>query len=416
MTAGPHPPAHPKETAIAEIPGTARFDATRFAELVREAREGAVARERDRDLPHQLIRELLGIGFGAARVPADAGGEGASVVTLVDRLVTLAAADSNVAHVFRGHLAFVEQQFFEPDAARRSLWFDRVLRGQFVGNAQSELAATSDLATTLTEDDDGLLLSGRKYYTTGSIYADWIDLSARYRGEDYQVITSTHVPGVESVDDWAGFGQKLTGSGTTTFTDVRVKPADIRPYSDDDEFRHPYLMGFFQLVLLSVVAGIARAALEDAVAFVRPRRRIFGYAGEAPPRDNHLVQTVIGELSSVAFAVRASVLECARTLDAALDGLHRGQADPAAFLAAELDVYRAQQSVLPAVVQVTAQLFEVGGASAVDEGRALDRHWRNARTIATHNPAIHRRRAIGAWELNGTPPSFNAEPGTEPAR
>jgi alkylation response protein AidB-like acyl-CoA dehydrogenase len=49
----------------------------------------------------------------------------------------------------------------------------------------------------------------------------------------------------------------------------------------------------------------------------------------------------------------------------------------------------------------------VGGASAVDSDLDLDRHWRNARTVATHNPAVHRRRTIGAWELNGTPPEWN---------
>ena len=380
---------------------------TDFDDLLVAAREGAAQRDRDRALPRDLIRELLHVGFGRARLPREFGGEEASLETVFTRLIDLAAADSNVAHVFRGHLAVIEQQFFEPDESRRELWFRRIGRGDFVGNAQSELTNTSDLTTTLADTDDGLRLNGRKYYTTGSIYADWIDLSARYRGEDYQVIVSTHQDGVESVDDWKGFGQRLTGSGTTTFTDVPVAASDIRPYSaDDDGFRHPYLMGFFQLVLLAVTAGIGRAALDDAVAYVQPRRRIFGYAGEALPREHQLVQSVVGELSSAAFAARAMVLEAARGLDRAFDGLREGAGDRSAFLAAQLDVYRAQQVVLPTVITATGTLFEVGGASAVDADLALDRHWRNARTIATHNPAIHRRRAIGAWELNGQVPEF----------
>jgi alkylation response protein AidB-like acyl-CoA dehydrogenase len=387
------------------------FDETAFERIVAEARAQASRRERERELPREVIAELSAAGFGSARVPASAGGEGAGLETVFERLIALAAADSNLAHVFRGHLAFVEQQFFEPDADRRATWFARVLAGDFVGNAQSELTTTSDLATTLSDapDGDGVVLDGRKFYTTGSIYADWIDLSAHYDGRDHQVFTSTHVEGVQSLDDWKGFGQKLTGSGTTTFTGVRVDRADIRPYEDDDEFKHPYLMGFFQLVLLAVVAGIGRAAVDDAVAFVQPRRRIFGFAGESLPRDNHLVQSVIGDLSSAAFAARAAVLQCARELDAALAGYLAGERDEQRFVDAQLDVYRAQQTVLPTVVRATGELFEVGGASAVDSGLALDRHWRNARTIATHNPAIHRKRAIGAFELNGTPPEWNLE-------
>ncbi|MFB4351228.1 hypothetical protein [Microbacterium sp. CR_7] len=385
-------------------------------EFLQRLRKGAATRDQVRELPRAEIREVLDSGFGSARVPASAGGEGVSAAILFARLIDLAAADSNVAHVFRGHLAVVEQQWFEPDAARRSAWYERVLAGDLVGNAQSEQTATSDIATTLTERDGILRLDGRKYYTTGSLYADWIDLSARYRGEDHQVIVSTHVEGVESVDDWAGFGQRLTGSGTTTFTDVVVDPALVRPYAlDDDGFRHPYLMGFFQLVLLAVVAGIGRAAVDDAVAFVQPRRRIFGYGGEAFPREDPLVQAVVGRLSSAAFAARATVLEAARSLDAALDGYRAGDPDAAAFTRAQLDVYRAQQTVLPTVIAATAELFEVGGASSVDTGRGLDRHWRNARTIATHNPSVQRQRALGDWELNGVVPAFNQpQPSTRP--
>ncbi len=383
-----------------------RWSETDFDALLVQVRDGAERRERERDLPRDLIRALLDIGFGSARVPVAAGGEGADLATVFTRLIRLAAADSNVSHVFRGHLAFVEQQFFESQQDR-DRWFPEVLAGAFVGNAQSELSGTSDLATTLTETDHGLVLNGRKYYTTGSIYADWIDLSARFGDEDYQVITSTHVPGVQSVDDWKGFGQRLTGSGTTTFTDVVVDRDRVRRYGADSSYRHAYTMGFYQLVLLAVVAGIGRAAVDDAVAFVRPRSRIFGYAGEALPRENHLVQSVVGDLSSAAFAAKATVLQCARDLDGALAGLLDGHPDDDAFTEAQLNVYRAQQTVLPSIVKLTGDLFEVGGASSVDSGRALDRHWRNARTIATHNPAIHRRRSIGAWELNGTPPEWN---------
>ncbi|WP_136054758.1 acyl-CoA dehydrogenase family protein [Microbacterium sp. K24] len=377
-------------------------------EFLQRLRDGAAERDRNRELPRAEVRELLDAGFGSARVPTEHGGEGVDLATLFGRLIDLAAADSNVAHVFRGHLAVVEMQFFEPDAARRDAWYARALGGDLVGNAQSEQTNTSDLATTLTEVDGELRLNGRKYYTTGSIYADWIDLSARYRDEDHQVIVSTRAPGVQSIDDWAGFGQRLTGSGTTTFTDVVVDPELVRPYAlDDDGFRHPYLMGFFQLVLLGVVAGIGRAAVDDAVAFVQPRRRIFGYGGEAFPREDPLVQTVVGTLSSAAFSARAAVLEAARSLDAALDGYRQGTPDAAAFTRAQLDVYRAQQIVLPTVIEATAELFEVGGASSVDTGRGLDRHWRNARTIATHNPSVQRQRAIGDWELNGVLPLFN---------
>lgn len=377
------------------------LDETTFEDLLARVRVGAAQRERDRELPTALVRELAAAGFANAHVPAAAGGEGASLETLFDRLIRLARADCNVAHVFRGHLAFVEKQHFEPDPAIAQSWWGRVLAGDLVGNAVSEASATSDLSTVLRETGDGLRLDGRKFYTTGSIYADWIDTSAAFGGSSVQVFVPTRAPGVAIVDDWKGFGQRLTGSGTTTFTDVAIEPEHVRTIDPDDDVQ-TYMLGFFQNVLLAVVVGIGFAALDDTVDYVRGRRRIFGYAGEALPRENHLVQAEVGGLSSAASAARAIVLGAARTLDAALTAHTRTEGgDHAALLAAQLEVYRAQQVVLPLVVDATGQLFEVGGASAVDVDLGLDRHWRNARTIATHNPAVHRRRAVGDFELNG---------------
>lgn len=381
-------------------------------DLLAAIRAEASRRDLDRALPERAIRHVLDHGLGAARVPREHGGRGLTVSALVDELHRLAAADSNVAHAFRGHLAFVEQQFFEPDQERRELWFTRIVAGDLVGNAQSEAATRPDLNTTLVDKaDGGLELNGRKYYTTGSLFADWIDLAARYENETYQVVVSTKRPGVLSHDDWGGFGQRLTGSGTTIFDHVTIDRADIRPYSaDHDGFRHPYLMGFYQLMLLSVLSGIARAALEDVVDYVRPRERTFGVVEAAPPRFDPLVQGILGQLSSSVFAARAIVRAAAGSLDAAMDGYADGAGDASLFSAAQLDVYRAQQPVIDTVLDVTTRLFEVGGASAVDSGLNLDRHWRNARTVATHNPAVHRLRAIGEWELDRVEPAWPVRP------
>ena len=74
-------------------------------------------------------------------------------------------------------------------------------------------------------------------------------------------------------------------------------------------------------------------------------------------------------------------------------------------LAAEIRAFEAQQIVIDLVLQATTLLFDIGGASATSEALRLDRHWRNARVLANHNPAIQRERAIGDYRLNGVPPT-----------
>ncbi|MHC2437199.1 alkylation response protein AidB-like acyl-CoA dehydrogenase [Bradyrhizobium sp. USDA 4451] len=110
------------------------------------------------------------------------------------------------------------------------------------------------------------------------------------------------------------------------------------------------------------------------------------------------MQQVIGQLLSAAFGARATVLAAVDELARTLDGRHQ---DPQQLDASELAAAQAQVTVIKLVLDAVTTLFEVGGASLSSETLAIDRHWRNARTIASHNPAIFKLRAIGAYALNG---------------
>jgi alkylation response protein AidB-like acyl-CoA dehydrogenase len=81
-----------------------------------------------------------------------------------------------------------------------------------------------------------------------------------------------------------------------------------------------------------------------------------------------------------------------------------GSAVQSDFDAADSAVFSAQGVVIDLTLQAASQLFRVGGASQTSASLALDRHWRNARTIASHNPEVFRARAVGAHLLNGEPP------------
>lgn len=383
-------------------------------------------RERDRVLLHEPVRRLIDAGFGALRVPVGNGGLGGSLEDLFERLIHVASVDPNLAHVFRGHIGFVESLAVEDNRAWADQWLTRSASGILVGNAQSERSDTAEVAAVVEPTADGLRLSGTKYYTTGSIYSDWILLTARLGDDRVNVLADASHPGVASVDDWDGFGQPLTGSGTTVFSAVPIETADVISWGDEDDGAGEYVAAVFQLTLLAVQAGIAAAALRDTVEFVRPRRRIFGFAGEALPRNDALVQQVVGQVSSAADAARRLVLSAARELDTirASSGpelpqgdehsrrvgttrsegseAQGGEARRDAFRDAALGVFRVQQILPTIVLDATTELFEVGGASAVGLGFGLDRHWRNARTLASHNPARQRARSIGEFELNGT--------------
>ena len=377
-----------------------------FDPIIEAIAASAVERERTRTLPHAEVRALRDAGFGALRVPREFGGWGISLEELFRLLISLGEADSNLPQLLRGHIAFIETQLALPDSAQRTYWFRQIASGEILfGNAQAEAGGSSTPTTHLTEVDGRVILNGRKFYSTGSIYADWIWSGANWDGQQVALAVRADAPGVTRLDDWDGFGQRLTGSGTTIFESVEIDPAHVLPWTDNDGHRSlAYTQGLYQLILLAALAGISRAVQRDAIEFTRPRTRTFGVPGNSSPRHEPLVQRVVGRIASTRFAVEATVLEAVRRLEQVDLTRYNDDRDDAHYYTALAAIFEAQQSVIPAVLDSASQLFEVGGASAVSVERQLDRHWRNARTISSHNPAVYRERAIGDFHLNGTLP------------
>ncbi|MDP4334408.1 acyl-CoA dehydrogenase family protein [Curtobacterium sp. A7_M15] len=382
----------------------------RFQPLFDRIREGAVDRELasgtpgDRSLPHDEVRALADAGFGRLRVPEDRGGFGVTLVELVHLVADLAAADSNIAHLWRGHFGYTELVLLRPSSAGRDEWLQRIVDGAIIGNATSERTGTTlaDISTTVTPEGDALRLDGTKYYSTGTLYSDWIYLAADRDGDRVTFAVPTDAVGVTSIDDWDGFGQRLTASGTTVFDGVPVDPSVVSAYRDAPL---SHIQAFYQLYLLAVLAGIGQAVSDDAVAFVRPRTRTYIHANAARPGDDPQVLAVLGRLSAGAFTARSLVVAAAGLLDGVVatnvpgDGVDRALLD-----AAENAVYQAQIEIGPRVLRAASELFEVGGASAAERTRALDRHWRNARVVASHNPAVYKERLVGEYALHGRGP------------
>ncbi|ASN40685.1 MAG: acyl-CoA dehydrogenase family protein [Paeniglutamicibacter terrestris] len=375
----------------------------RFAPVFGRIAEGTVERESNHVLPFEPVKWLKEAGFTTLRVPVSHGGDPVSHEHLFRLIVELSAADSNVGHLLRSHFSFVETINLQPEEFRLR-WFPRVLAGEIFGNAATEKGgnALGTTNTKLREENGQWLLKGEKYYTTGSIFADWVVVMAStegVEGRQYAIVRADD-PLVRIIDDWDGFGQPLTGTGTAIFDDVVVDFADIiqRKVSSTLE------PAFFQLALLSVLAGIGRAALADAALLVRERTRTFNTGSGDLFRNDPLIQEKVGRIAAAVYAADSIVFAAARDLDAAVDPA-LGLDPTAAFIRAEIAVQQAHVSVPKLVLDATSELFDVTGASSVSRGKSLDRHWRNARTVATHNPVAFKARSVGDYYINGTIPT-----------
>jgi len=362
--------------------------------------------------PHDAIDLIRAARFGAFRVPRAEGGGGASLREFYSALIDLAAVNPDVPHILRAHFWFVEERLRSPDPLLRQRWLNRVLKGEIFGNAMSEIgnaAAVGSWAfqTTLTPDGAGYRLNGQKYYCTGTLFSDWTNVFAVLPSG---ALASACIPvnraGVVLADDWDGIGQPYTGSGSISFNSVWVEAdevlhsaVDTAEVAADTKRGDPYLIGqICQLILTSIIAGILRRVAEDAARLLRERGRTYSHAAAESPARDPLLQQVVGEIASAAFAAEAIVL-------AAADAQDRAAANPQDYALAHEGSVRAAQAkvVVDEMAQRAAsQLFDAGGSSAVKRSAGLDRHWRNIRTLASHNPTLYKARSVGDWLVNGT--------------
>jgi alkylation response protein AidB-like acyl-CoA dehydrogenase len=377
--------------------------------LLNRIAEGASERERERTLPFPEIDLIRKARLGALRLPTEAGGAGSSIRELFEIVIRLGEADANVAHILRNHFSVVERLVRHPKTDQHREWQKAVAAGAIIGLAATELetpkVGDARPNTTLTPDGDDYLLNGTKYYSTGTLYSDFVLVrTADSNGANAATVIPVNREGIELIDDWDGLGQRLTATGTTHFRNVRVKRQEVVFDAPDTAYGIPYSNTFAQLFLTAINAGIARAILRDATALVRSRKRTFYYAPTEIPIDDPLLQQTVGQIASGAFAAETVVLSAAEALDIATDAFDAGEANAveaahhAALLSAKAKIVADEFAI-----RGGGLLFDVGGASATKKVTNFDRHWRNARTLSSHNPTTYKARSIGQYEINGTP-------------
>ncbi len=369
--------------------------------LAHEFRREAATRDRERRLPRDEIERYSASGLWAVTVPREHGGAAVGTGTLAEITALISAADGSLGQIPQNHFFVVEAIRLTATEAQKRHWFARVLRGERFGNALSEVGTRDvhDYRTTLTREGGRLRLDGRKFYSTGALFAHTV--AALAKDEDGRLVfalVDPATPGLSLLDDWSGIGQRTTGSGTTVFEDVSVDPAHVIPFGD--AFERPTPMGpLAQIIHAAVDVGIGREAIDETVAFVRRHARPWIDSGVERAADDPYAVSLVGELvirqnAAEALLARAGLLVDAATREPDQDTVAR----------ASIAVAEAKALASEAALNAANRLHELGGTRSTLAAHNLDRHWRNVRTHTLHDPARWKYAAIGNYHLNGTRP------------
>jgi SfnB family sulfur acquisition oxidoreductase len=377
------------------------------------ARLAGTASERDlgRKLPEAELAALALSGLLGITVPRSHGGPGVSCQTVCTVIRLLAAGDGSIGQIPQNH-------FFCLDAIRESgrtdqldFFYELVLRGARFGNALVNTRQPDGSAGTTTIEPDpggGYLVTGAKSYATGALSADWVPVTATDSEERvHMAFIPRDAPGLVVVDDWDGFGQRTTASGSAILGRVHADARWVIPTWRSFEYPNTF-RAFTQLIHAAIDIGIAEGALRAGADYLR------GYAsgqpgGAAEPaRDDPVVIHHFGELTVLVRSARALAEQAAGVVDEALAALAEPglTAEAAARWEAEANVAMAAARAHAdrVTVQAASEWLELAGASAARRPLGLDRYWRDVRTHTLHDPRRKRVSEVGNYSLNGVFP------------
>ena len=378
--------------------------AREFAERIAQ---GAPERDRERRLPVEEVEWFSQSGLWAITVPKAYGGAGVSFVTLTEVFKIVSFADPSIGQLPQNHFGLVDVISLTASEEQKRLLFGEILRGKRFGNGFSEKGTKHvlDLKTRVRRDGDEYVVDGTKFYSTGALFAHFVPvLGLDEDRKGWLAYIPKGTPGLTVIDDWSGFGQRTTASGTVVLENVRVPASHVLPAHRVSDV--PTLNGpLSQILQASIDAGIAKAALEDTLGFVRARARPWVDSGASHAAEDPLTVREIGDLHIRLHAAEALLERAARVLD---EVAAQGSTTEDDVARASVAVGEAKVLTTEIALRAGEKLFELAGTQSTLAEHNLDRHWRNARTHTLHDPVRWKYHLVGNYYLNGVRPARHA--------
>ena len=338
------------------------------------AREKVLPRAHEIDeqgkVPHELIAEMASLGFLGIYVPESYGGAGLDALSyaLVSEEINRACASTGV--VMSSHVSLVVDPLlhYGTDAQK-----DRYLRPLATGDklgcfALSEPASGSDAAamrTSARRDGDAWVLNGTKNFITNGASADvaivfaQTDAKARHRGIA-AFIVEKGTPGFTVGKLEHKLGIRGSDTAQLIFQECRVPGANLLGQTGEGFKIALSTLDGGRISIAAQAVGIARACLEDSLAYAK-EREAFG----KKIVEFQAIQWKLADMATEIDAARLLVWRAATLKDRGED--HILAAAQAKLFASDVAVRAARECV---------QIF--GGYGYLTDFPA-ERHYRDAK-------------------------------------
>ena len=282
----------------------------------------------DDAIPPALVQEIREMGLFGMSIPEEYGGLGLTMAEEVQAAFVL----GQTSPVFRSLVGTnngIGSQgiIIDGTAEQKAKYLPSLASGDMIASfALTEPDAGSDagsLRTTARRDGDDFILNGTKRYITNAPRADVFTVFARTNAEVKgssgvsAFIVEAGTPGLSLGQPDKKMGQKGSHTCDVILEDVRVPAANIigGPARENQGFKTAMkVLDRGRLHISAVCVGAAERLIRDALAYAMERRQF----GE-PIAEKQLIQAMLADSRTEAFAARCMIEETARRKDAGVN-------------------------------------------------------------------------------------------------
>jgi len=348
--------------------------------------------DRTGEFPWDLVRAMAGMGLMGVCLPEQYGGAGQSYslfAMIVEEICAACASTGLILDVTVSLCAEAILAFGTDDQKRKYL--EPLARGEVLGAlAITEPGAGSDAAaitTSAVRKGDCYVLNGTKtFITNGGVAGVYVVTTVTDKSHGHQgisdFIVEKGVPGLSFGEPMHKMG--ICGSTTTevVFSDCPVPAANLLGMEGQGFKITMDTLDAGRIGIAAQAVGIARAALEDAIAYASERRQ-FGQAITSFQG----IQFMIADMATAIEAARLLTMQAAHLRD---------QRIPCARESAMAKLFASDTAVR--VSSDALQLF--GGYGYMKEFPA-ERHMRDARITQIYEGTNQVQRVVIARQLLG---------------
>lgn len=368
--------------------------------LAEQFKINAVQRDAERILPFEEIEAYSQSGLWAITVPKEYGGAEVSSYTVAQVIALMSGVDGSIGQIPQNHFYGLEILRNNGTEQQKHKLYAEVLKGARFGNALAEFKTktAAQRQTAIRKTEQGYIINGEKFYCTGSLFAHRIPtLVVDENEQQFLAFVPRDSAGLTLIDDWSGFGQRTTGSGTVKFDNVPVLEEDVVRF--DTAYSRPTISGpFAQLLHASIETGIAHAAFEETLNRVRQARPWID-SGVDQVTDDPLTKFELGRVVADVRASEVLLKQAAYAVDAA-----KANPTETSVAKASLDVAKARAHSTETALKASSKLIELAGSRGSQREDGLDRFWRNARVHTLHDASRWKYYFIADYLLNGVLP------------